>query len=331
MSTQFYSYNIYKKYINSNNKNKKDLARIIFKSPKFKLPKFQLENLEILRDKLDYFRQFFKLPFDDTVFEIEIDLDRSQLENSARQLSLKLSNITVVCQNTDSYDIIKTINKTRSLTPIDNYKAINLFDNALNFLKNDQNKLICVVAIDSISKEIVFNSFLDLTQINKEGSIEITLIAESIIINQVHADSKNNNTICIDLSSNGRHKNSMDQLMIYTTMYSNMVFGPITYNLLWINCKNNRIHDYQPTNKSFKNQPTVIKNAFSYKILDIYNQVKDCKTEENLKKCIDLNINRVGHMVRGHFKCIKGRLFWWSPHMRNRNKTDFIQRDYQSH
>lgn len=74
---------------------------------------------------------------------------------------------------------------------------------------------------------------------------------------------------------------------------------------------------------------------YEYRILNIYRERREYKSLEvladqfNRTKCE--SINRRAHLVRGHFKRIRGKLFWWNPFMRNaKNITTagVVEKDY---
>ncbi len=103
---------------------------------------------------------------------------------------------------------------------------------------------------------------------------------------------------------------------------------------MFMNAVNSNVTEYKPHKSELKKIPKVLHPKFEYKILDIfrtrekYESLGDVLT--SISK-VEENRSKRAHLVRGHFKTINGRLFWWNHFMRNRkNKEEvgYIKKDY---
>ena len=98
-----------------------------------------------------------------------------------------------------------------------------------------------------------------------------------------------------------------------------------------LSCKNVKTEEIKPKiTRQMKRHN--IKAGYSYHILTVTTPNKTCKPSSNTSEYH----NRV-HFCRGHFKeffpdnPLFGKytgLYWWQPHLRGRNKTGFIDKEY---
>lgn len=103
------------------------------------------------------------------------------------------------------------------------------------------------------------------------------------------------------------------------------------YALMLMNTKNIGTTIVTPTKKENAMVPKTLLPYYSYHILNVDRAMREVKTLEDVEK-IHRSINQVErrmHLVRGHFKNIRGNLHWWSPHMRNKHADKVISKDYQ--
>lgn len=105
--------------------------------------------------------------------------------------------------------------------------------------------------------------------------------------------------------------------------------------LLFINTKNSPTRNYTPTAKELKGISKDIQLLYTYKILDIYRDLREVNDLEAVKEFIRTKAVNNGpsraHLVRGHFKRKKNGLFWWSPFLRNRHNAKdvgIVVKDY---
>lgn len=104
--------------------------------------------------------------------------------------------------------------------------------------------------------------------------------------------------------------------------------------LMFMNAVNSNVIECKPRKDELKKIPKVLHPKFEYKILDIFRtKVKYDSLDDALTSIskVEENRNKRAHLVRGHFKTINGRLFWWNHFMRNRkNKEEvgYIKKDY---
>ncbi len=126
-------------------------------------------------------------------------------------------------------------------------------------------------------------------------------------------------------------KNEEDEEAIMSAVH--MRASCIFEVLLILNAVNINIKTYRPSRKEFGKIAKVFWPKFEYRILDIYSERNQYKSITDITDHIrNNNSERRAHLVRGHFKRFSGKLFWWSPHMRNFkniNQAGLIEKDYR--
>lgn len=114
----------------------------------------------------------------------------------------------------------------------------------------------------------------------------------------------------------------------------NAAIQTVFETLLFMNVSNSELHLYRPSRKEKEKIPKVFHPYLEYHVLDIYRTKKVYKSLEDIEVALnpsdDIALRRA-HLVRGHFKSIRGRLFWWNPFMRNAKNiatAGFVDKDY---
>lgn len=105
--------------------------------------------------------------------------------------------------------------------------------------------------------------------------------------------------------------------------------------LLFMNAANLKLVQYTPTKLENKMVPKPLILKYTYYVLDVfrtrkvYESMADVMTDLHSDSTVN---NRRAHMVRGHWKTIRGKLFWWNPFMRNRRHREIageVVKDYR--
>jgi hypothetical protein len=106
--------------------------------------------------------------------------------------------------------------------------------------------------------------------------------------------------------------------------------------LLFANIANTRMPVYNPVKRELKAIPKVLQQKFSYRILNIFRDRKEYHSMEDVNTLFERSEEEVqqrrAHLVRGHFKRINGKLFWWNSFLRNAKNIDTlggVVKDYQ--
>lgn len=112
----------------------------------------------------------------------------------------------------------------------------------------------------------------------------------------------------------------------------------VAETLLFLNVKNGEPQRYKASKTDIRGSfiPRVYEPYVDYRILDIYRRKEPIKSlDDLLKRVVDLAKARAesrAHLVRGHFKTVRGDLYWWNPFMRNRHRLEshgFADKDYR--
>jgi hypothetical protein len=106
--------------------------------------------------------------------------------------------------------------------------------------------------------------------------------------------------------------------------------------MLFANVANTRTPVYNPTKRELKAIPKVLQPRFTYRVLDIFRDRKEYQSMEDVESLFNRSEESVqhrrAHLVRGHFKTIRGKLYWWNTFMRNRKNLEshgVVEKDYQ--
>ena len=104
--------------------------------------------------------------------------------------------------------------------------------------------------------------------------------------------------------------------------------------LVYMNCRNSKMVEGRPTKQELKSIPDVIKPRFEYKIIDIFGSIKNSISFSSSMRELNDGTTQARRMtvVRGHYKTTKNGLFWWSPHVRNKENSKtvgVIDHDYR--
>lgn len=108
--------------------------------------------------------------------------------------------------------------------------------------------------------------------------------------------------------------------------------------LLFLNITNAPLKHYKLSKKEAVDIPQPLRKHYEYHILDLYRQSDSFDKLSAVEYIAGVDFLQSSsrpsraHMVRGHFKEIKGKLYWWNPFMRNRKNMDTIgvvDKDYQ--
>lgn len=104
--------------------------------------------------------------------------------------------------------------------------------------------------------------------------------------------------------------------------------------LLYINTKNISLVPYRMSNhEASKKIPDSYRERFVYYVLDIFHNKKEYRSLEDVETyaSVELTEMRRAHMVRGHFKTIRGVLYWWNSFLRCKKGNGMIAKDYAVH
>jgi hypothetical protein len=319
-------------YLNNNhglNLIKKNLKNSI----KFKLPDSVIcndVNGKILNDimyTINKFNNFLKLPYDNCWFEFNgVD------DNTTHRIGVYTEEAEYIIPNDKLQPFLKIIEDYKkngeSFSNSEKKYLTNLISNPipcfkLNFFINfgyDKSPKMVHVLTAHIQKncDVLFQQF------------ETKL--ESCGIRILTCDDGTSYSIGKDLNISFIQNDLSDKaLTVMKLFFLINIYPHILINLLHINSRNTQIHNFKPKCFELTNNTKLTKkdlSYFEYKILDIYRTVPSIKSVSDIKKCNDENRNIAKHTVRGHFKNIKGTLYWWSSHTRNKHSKRTISKDY---
>lgn len=244
---------------------------------------------------------FFKLPYDHMLFEF----------SSLFTDSIERPHFTITVSNYDSKDVLKKIQSEFKLSNDDELEILSseyLHFNVMYILKDSRlyNYSFVIPKYDYL--------FLD-----REGGIvcnrDIVLFSSSVM-----------NSILFK----GRISSDPALVINLLNHFSKYIYIPIAESLLQINCSNVRVHKFQVPSSALSKRQLKPKELqfFKYHIIDLGRQYDTIRNISEAKACIGTAADRAMYSVRGHFKNIKGRLFWWSPHVRGRAVNGVVEKDY---
>lgn len=107
--------------------------------------------------------------------------------------------------------------------------------------------------------------------------------------------------------------------------------------LMFIHTKNITVHKYATRKKDFSSPVSKqLLAKFEYRILDIFRERESINNAKEIEDFMENSFRfaeeRRAHMVAGHWKTIKGQIYWWSDHMRCRKNIDdvgYVAKDYR--
>lgn len=121
-----------------------------------------------------------------------------------------------------------------------------------------------------------------------------------------------------------------DQLLVEAGL---LCFNILEF-LLRLNASNAKTKVYKPTPKELEVVPANMRKSYLYHILDLhfskekmeFNSLADIAQYQDRK----LTTKSREHLVRGHFKRVKGKLLWWNSFVRCRNsESGIVDKDYR--
>jgi len=105
--------------------------------------------------------------------------------------------------------------------------------------------------------------------------------------------------------------------------------------LVYLNTINHHVQIYKPTSKEVAHIPKPLHPKFEYWILDIFRDKKPVTSLAELPyagaKDNEGRRQYRAHLVRGHYKTIRGKLYWWNAFTRCRKNAEtagVIEKDY---
>lgn len=126
------------------------------------------------------------------------------------------------------------------------------------------------------------------------------------------------------------HERVMTQFTMHERWCMAMMLQTL-YALMLMNTKNVGTTIVTPSKKENAMVPKPLLPYYSYHVLNVDRAMREAVTLEDVDK-VHRSINQTErrmHLVRGHFKNLRGNLHWWSPHMRNKHSEKVISKDYQ--
>lgn len=120
------------------------------------------------------------------------------------------------------------------------------------------------------------------------------------------------------------------------TAFQDVTVYTVLEVLLFMNVRNVEQVIYKLARKEKEGIQKSLLPFYEYRVLDIYKTRKEYKSLatllEDVGKSTKQATHRRTHLVRGHFKNIHGKLFWWNPFMRNKSNIlthGVVEKDYR--
>lgn len=186
---------------------------------------------------------------------------------------------------------------------------------------NQKSNKVSILSLHGVHDEIMYKVVLDLnTAFETENVIRASFA--------VHPSFKAN------LTKPGSFTSSeMVYLQDKANAAARSVFKTL-HLLLFINARNFKTAEYKCTKKDSPKAAKPILDKYVYRILNIRQEKKTYTslkaTLEDLMNPVD-KVERRAHFVTGHFKRIKGKLYWWNLFLRNAKNVDtvgFVDKEY---
>lgn len=118
--------------------------------------------------------------------------------------------------------------------------------------------------------------------------------------------------------------------------FQNMTASTVLEVLLFMNVRNIEQTIYKMSHRERQGFQKSVLPFYEYRILDIYKTRKEYKSLTTVGEGAGTSgreaVERRAHLVRGHFKKKKDKLYWWNPFMRNRKNITthgIVEKDYQ--